>query len=93
MRKNLMLYVIVGLSTMLSSCSSFGMARKCPCEDIVIPPVPIVETCVAHADGTAFCCMNGDCKTVPVINKVCRQASHDADLFKWINYVTEVISP
>lgn len=65
------------------------MGKKCPCEEIVLPSIPLVENCIAGTNGICF--ENGE--PIPVINKVCREASQDADLFKWIDYAKKMCGP
>lgn len=68
------------------------MGRKCPCEDIVLPPKPVVEQCIASSNGTAACCNDAGCVVVPVQNMVCRDSIQDAELFKWIEFAIEAVS-
>lgn len=87
MQKNYLRFVL-SVSVLLQSCASFGMGKKCPCEEIKLPPVPIVEHCIANADSTCFYFDNdGVIHRVPVVNKVCRQADEDAAIFNWIKWV------
>lgn len=88
-------YTVLGISVsiLLSSCSTFGMARKCPCEDIILPPRPIVENCISNGDGTCTYCNDYGCAKVDSLNKVCRDARQDAEVFNWIDYVTEAVKP
>jgi len=88
MQKSYLVFVLA-ISFFLQSCASFAMGKKCPCEDILLPPKPIVENCVANADGT---CFSGSDR-IPVVNKVCRDAKQDADVFNWIDYAIEVVNP
>lgn len=90
MRKNFIIYATAS-SLLLQACAAFPMGRKCPCEDVVLPAKPVVESCVANDDGTAWCCNDLGCAKFPVVNKVCREALQDAELFKWIDYVSESI--
>lgn len=64
------------------------MGKKCPCEDLKLPPVPLVEHCVAHGDGTCtYYDEAGNPHRVIDRNKVCRDAMDDAALFNWIHWV------
>lgn len=78
-QRNLIACVIASL---VSACSAFPFARRCPCEEVILPPPPSVVSCIANESGTMFC--NGE--LYPVVNNICRPASQDAELFKWIDF-------
>lgn len=76
--KNLLVCVIANLIT---ACAAFPMGKPCNCEQVTLQPKPLVESCVANADGTMFC--NG--VAFPVVNSVCRSPQSDSILFNWID--------
>lgn len=86
-----MKFVLI-VSFLLQSCASSAMGRKCPCEDVRLPVVPLVENCIAHGDGTCVRCDQAGCVRVPDQNKVCRPADQDAALFNWIEFVKSAVN-
>jgi hypothetical protein len=85
--KNLIGYVVASIALLVASCSSLAMSRRCPCEEITLPPAPIVESCIANNDGTMFC--NGI--LYPAQNSVCRSALSDSEIFRWIDFAVETV--
>lgn len=48
-------FTVFALSSLLVSCSTFAMGKKCPCEDIIVPNRPDQELCIANGVGGAGC--------------------------------------
>lgn len=81
MLKNVRTFLIVS-SFFLQSCATFAMGRKCPCEDIVLPPSPPNNFCVALSDGRAYCPSTD--QVIPAAGLVCRSSSADDAIWIWI---------
>lgn len=85
-----MIFAIVA-NLLLTSCATFSMGKPCACESIVLPPKPIVENCIASNNGTCIVCNSVGCFPVEVVNKVCREAKQDSELFNWIDHAIEAV--
>lgn len=73
-------YIVCVIANLLFACASYPMGKPCNCEQVVLPPKPRVESCIANADGTMFC--NG--VLFPAVNSYCRSPDQDAAIVNWI---------
>lgn len=83
--KNLIVFVSLNL---LVSCSTFGAGKRCPCEELRIPPKPDLTACIANGDGTMWC--NGE--LFPDTNMVCRSPANELAIVTWIETVWSAIN-
>ena len=88
--RNIALTFLVASSFFLTSCSSFAFGKKCPCEDLVLPPKPQNNWCVALSDGRAYC-PDTD-QTIPAAGLVCRTASDDDSIWLWIQNAIDQVN-
>lgn len=65
------------------------MGRKCPCEDVILPPKPANDFCVALSDGSAYCPKTET--IIPAAGLVCRKATDDTEIWTWIDFVVDAI--
>ena len=66
----------------------FGMGRKCPSENISLPPRPDVRACIALSNGQMAC----GAIIVPAAGAYCRQPENDAEIVKWIDFAWEAVN-
>ena len=88
MQINLLNFIVI-CSLFLQSCASFAFGRKCPCEDVKLPPKPANNFCVALSNGMAFCPQTEE--MVQVQGMVCREATEDSEVWIWIENAIEAI--
>ena len=83
--------ILLILSLFLQSCSSLGMGRKCPCENVILPPKPSSDFCLYLSNGRAYCSAT-DSVNEP-LGQICREPAQDAAIWLWIDTAIEAVNP
>lgn len=87
MLKNVKIFLI--LSVLLQACSSLGMGRKCPCEDIILPPKPPSDFCLYLSNGRAYCAATDT--VIEPIGMICREPKQDDAIWVWIQTAIDAV--